>query len=513
MKTTVLRAILLLCSLLILPSSQILAATTEIEASAQYILGDNDSKLDGRRLALLEAKRSALEKAGTYLESFTEIRNSQVTTDQVRSYMAGFVEVKEMGEKWGLIGQSMAVTVTVVVLIDKDAVQRQIRSALNSQSALSALEDAHQQIKTYEAKVVELTRALEKAKGQQAETVKGSRDQALARIEIETLLMKGRVAVLGSDDEELGYVHGSFSPIIRERARRYLEDALKLDPAYPKTLIYWGALEIEENNFVDAGIALRKALSLAPDDAIGHYTLSFLLWAQGDKDGAIKEVRKAISLKPDLVMAHNGLSYYLRATGDMAGASREIKEAIRLNPNHPQPHNHLGHVLLDEGYLDDAIRELKEAIRLKPDYVDARHNLGRALKRKGDVSGAMQEFREVIRLRPDHSEAHNELGLILADRGDFFGAMQEYREAVRLQPTNSGYHNNLGMELKRLRQFNAAKEELQDAIRLQPDNAIAHWNLGLVLINLGDPISARQEIDKACELGDAESCKFLRKGK
>ena len=64
----------LLCSsivlLLLIPSLSI-AETKTIYASHEYIMGDNDSKNDARHMCFLEAKRKALEKAGTYISSHT----------------------------------------------------------------------------------------------------------------------------------------------------------------------------------------------------------------------------------------------------------------------------------------------------------------------------------------------------------------------------------------------------------------------------------------------------------
>ncbi len=46
-----------------------------ISATGEYRMGDNDTRTDAKRLALLDAKRLALEQAGTYIESITEVKN------------------------------------------------------------------------------------------------------------------------------------------------------------------------------------------------------------------------------------------------------------------------------------------------------------------------------------------------------------------------------------------------------------------------------------------------------
>ena len=72
-----------------LPLSRAYAEVKIIEADSTFIMGDNDSKVDARRIATQEAKRKALELAGTYVESLTTVKNYQLTKDEVMSYTAG----------------------------------------------------------------------------------------------------------------------------------------------------------------------------------------------------------------------------------------------------------------------------------------------------------------------------------------------------------------------------------------------------------------------------------------
>ena len=65
------------------------AEVRTLTATGEYRMGDNDTRTDAKRLALLDAKRLALEQAGTYLESVTEVKNLQVSRDELRAYTAG----------------------------------------------------------------------------------------------------------------------------------------------------------------------------------------------------------------------------------------------------------------------------------------------------------------------------------------------------------------------------------------------------------------------------------------
>ena len=51
-------------------------------------------------IALREVKRLLLEELGTYLESETEVKNFQLTRDQIATFTAGIVQTVIIDEKW-----------------------------------------------------------------------------------------------------------------------------------------------------------------------------------------------------------------------------------------------------------------------------------------------------------------------------------------------------------------------------------------------------------------------------
>jgi hypothetical protein len=53
------------------------------------VLGDLDSKKDANAHALIEPKRLALEQAGTYIASSTEVKNFQLSKDQINTLASG----------------------------------------------------------------------------------------------------------------------------------------------------------------------------------------------------------------------------------------------------------------------------------------------------------------------------------------------------------------------------------------------------------------------------------------
>src|SRR4029077_12966865 len=64
-----------------------------VRSSGEYRMSNHDMRMDATRLAIDYAKRQALEEVAIYLESTTEIKNLDITRDEIRTYTAGIVTV------------------------------------------------------------------------------------------------------------------------------------------------------------------------------------------------------------------------------------------------------------------------------------------------------------------------------------------------------------------------------------------------------------------------------------
>ena len=85
-------------SYFIIPAAS--AETKTFIKEYNYQAGDEDSKNSCRVIALREVKRLLLEELGTYLESETEVKNFQMTKDQIVTLTAGVVQTELIEEKW-----------------------------------------------------------------------------------------------------------------------------------------------------------------------------------------------------------------------------------------------------------------------------------------------------------------------------------------------------------------------------------------------------------------------------
>jgi hypothetical protein len=115
------------------------AAVRVVTASGEYRMGDHDTRADAVRLAIEAAKRQALEQVATYLESVTEVRNLDVTRDDIRTYTAGIVMVLNQEVSTRLEGETVVIQADLTAQVDPNEVAQAITALRDNESAKQEL--------------------------------------------------------------------------------------------------------------------------------------------------------------------------------------------------------------------------------------------------------------------------------------------------------------------------------------------------------------------------------------
>ncbi len=455
----------------VVTASVAIAEIRTITATGEYRMGDNDTRTLAKQQALQDAKRLALERAGTYLESVTEVKQFQLSRDEVRLFTAGIVEVTEQITRSEMEGETTIVRVEVTCQIDTAVMARQIDSLRGNERVTGELRRAHDEATRLQQENGTLRQQLASAKSKpEIEALQQKRQEVLTDLDVNNLLAQAWVALNGAKKGSL--VRGSSSAAGRTRARGLLEQALMLAPSDARVHSHMGSLLAEEGDLAGAVAAYQKALRLSPDNVIDrvvdHTNLGAVLADQGDLEGAIAEYRRALRLKADDPITHYNFGKALGAKGDFDGAIAEFRTALRLSPNESDFHTDLATALSRKGDLSGAIAQYRKALRLNPDNAAAHTNFATTLYQKGDLSGAIGEYRAALRLNPDDADAHHNLGAVLSDKWDFSGAIVEFRAALRLNPNYAGTYFNLGKALLAKGQRAKAAREFREYLRLAP---------------------------------------------
>ena len=268
-----------------------------ITATGEYRMGDNDTRTDAKRLALMDAKRLALEQAGTYLESVSEVKNLQVSRDEIRTYAAGIVEVKEQAASSKMEGETTVVHVDVTVQIDTAVVARQIDALRKNEHAKEELQQARAEAERLKQEVEAKGRELAALKSKAgAEPLLKEREQVFAKLDAQDLVVRAWRPI-GSRG---GFGEGESLPAQDQAsAKAMILQAITLDPANARAHLTLGHLLQEEGNFKGAAREFREALRLNPDLARAHAGLGRALLADGRRDDAAREFRMFLkTVKP-----------------------------------------------------------------------------------------------------------------------------------------------------------------------------------------------------------------------
>jgi len=157
----------------------------------------------------------------------------------------------------------------------------------------------------------------------------------------------------------------------------------------------------DENNLDMA----RTAVTLAPNDALTHWTLGQVLLKGMPLDqmsASLPEYEKAVSLSPVDYRLWTSLGIARQRVGETEKAEQAFRRAIELAPTYNFPRWYLGNLLLRSARYDEAFDELRTASdgdpeNLRPQFYNLvwqvyENDLPSILKALGDSPGSRAEF-------------------------------------------------------------------------------------------------------------------------
>ncbi len=533
--------ILLTVGCILLLARPALAEVRTITTTGEYRMGDNDTRTDAKRLALLDAKRLALEQAGVYIESITEVKNLDLAKDEIRAYTAGIVEVIEQASRTMMEGETTVIRVDVKVKIDTDVVARQIEALRKNEDVraklLRAETEALKLRKEVDAKTHELAVAKTKAV---AETVTKERQRILTQADVESLIARARVVLAGP--KGFTVTVGTSTPESRKYARGLIEQALSYDPENTEAQGLLGFVQFEEGQREEAISTFRDIAKKEPLSAHAHKNLGVMLQSSGDWWGAKQEYETALKLAPDFAEAHACLGRTLQMMAVLrVDPDQRMEEVIReLEERRFQRRlSHEETAKLDKiqkdrrkelsetwsAWRERAIDEFRKAVRLAPRNATYHRELGQALSlfayshrqlvrgineeedqriladAQRDREEGLTELRNAIALDPSDAAAHRALAQELGVGEE---AIAEYRAAIHFDPTDSYSRIELGKLLlvRTEKDVPGAMREFQAAVRIDPKNPQAHVRLGYAFEDeLGQMDKAIEEYRKSVDLG------------
>jgi len=294
------KIIFILFSLIIASFSPIAtyAEVKVIESESTYIMGDNDSKVEARRIAIQEAQRKALELAGTYVESLTQVKNYQLTKDEIKSYTAGVIETEIVSEQMRGTTDHPEIYIKAQCKIDTDILLAQIDKFRENEDLKEQVTAATKENDDLKRERDELVKQLasEKNKMQVAET-RQKLDSVLSQEEANDETHKVWINI-GSQLIHVDENGKQIKQTDLDNSLKILQMVVNINPQNQRARLMLAAIYQKRGNIAAAEDQLRVAVQRNPNGPIPHLKLGVLLKDERKFQQALQQFRIVERMRP-----------------------------------------------------------------------------------------------------------------------------------------------------------------------------------------------------------------------
>lgn len=221
-----------------------------------------------------------------------------------------------------------------------------------------------------------------------------------------------------------------------QQAEQLLAGACADAPAHPEPLRYLAILQLHTRRAPTAVATLRRALGLAPADALLHCDLGNALSACGEIEVALDSWRHACELDPAQPVPWFNLGRNLQQLGRTGEAIDALQEAVARAPDLPPARILLGDALVHAGRFDEASAQYRAALALHPACGDAWRGLSNIKTRAlgdDDATRLQAQLQRRDIADTDRIAMGHALGKLEEDRGRHAEAFAAFAAANALQ--------------------------------------------------------------------------------
>jgi Flp pilus assembly protein TadD len=171
---------------------------------------------------------------------------------------------------------------------------------------------------------------------------------------------------------------------------------------------------IAAGNFVDAEVALRRALETAPEDPELLYRLGTVLEREGILDQARDSFLSAAKARKSPEPGYSAGMVSLKLN-QREEAEKFFRDNNQNWPEHLPTLYQLGAILANKGRCAEAVKIFEKIVQLKPAEAEAYNNLGFCYYTLGELEKARASLQKALELRPGFEAANKSLETVEAD--------------------------------------------------------------------------------------------------
>lgn len=272
------------------------------------------------------------------------------------------------------------------------------------------------------------------------------------------------------------------------------------NPDHADTLHLLGLLLAEQGDWLQGIANIRRAILLAPSQAVYRSNLGELLRLSRNFTEARSVFEELLRDDPTLPTAWNGLGLVLEALGDKTRAMAAFRKAVSLNSGYAEAWHNLGACACEQGDAPTALAAFSKAVQVRPGFTPSIVGLGEALKMAGRWNEALLMFAKACQLEPGDPENWCHQAEVLRYAGKADDALRAYERALALRPTATRALTGSARLLREMGRMDEAFRYAFLATESEP-SAVASWRLlGEISLQAGNFAAAGNAFNRALEL-------------
>ncbi len=316
MKNNVTYFMVLILAILLFPVVSY-TAVKEIISEGTYNMGDGETPTVAESRALLQAKRTALEQAGTYVESYSRVKNFQLTEDEIQVLASGVMEVSVMEKKRTVVGDLIHFWVKIKSKVSTDKIE-ELKNRVKEKSVVEdykRIQEAYDKSQKENEELKKQMAAAKNVKGKGKIEIKIAEEERKFRAN--EWADKGRLFLLNKE---------------YDKSIESYTSAITLTPNYDRAYFYRGFAYGNKGQFDRAIEDLSEAIAINPNNDESYYITRGLVYGRKDQhDRAIEDCNKAIAINPNNAFAYGvrGVAYYYK--GIVERAVSDFQKACNMD--------------------------------------------------------------------------------------------------------------------------------------------------------------------------------------
>ena len=372
-----------------LPAPVVFAEVKTIEADGYYIMGDSPAENQGvaKERARADAQRAASEQACTFVESISEIKNNNLTRDEINTISASILKVISDPVNPEISGAAIMFHCHITVVVDTSNINEKLLQDRQK------LEEATRQNIELRAEIARLQAEIESL------NKKFAAASAEEKIEINAEIKRNEnqfTAVQWNNKGFELYNAGDYNGAVE-----CFNKAIELNPALDMAYCNLGAIYSSSGNFDKAAEYFNNAVKLNSQNDLAWNNLGLLYKQQGQYNQAVEYYNKALELNPKNSTAWYNLALTYNAMGNYYQAVDCYQETVKLKQNDSVIWNNFGFAYRKLNQFDKAIECYTKSVEINPKYDNAWSNLGAAYFYSGNYQKALECFNKALELNPD----------------------------------------------------------------------------------------------------------------